>query len=122
VPVVRVAAKAVYLLLGTASLSLGLVALLVPSAALPPDSISALTVHLVREQAAHGIFLGLMAWWCFWRFEQRRSVHVALLIFAALFAVIHWAEFLGGRRELLSPILNTLPFLALCVTTPVRGR
>lgn len=118
----RTAAKAVYATLGTLSLVLGIATLLVPALAVSPDAYSPLTAHLVREQAAHAIFLGLMAYWCLWHFNQRRFVHCALLLFAALFSVVHWAEYVTGHRQLLSPIINTIPFLALSVTMPGAGK
>jgi hypothetical protein len=119
---VETAARVIYGILGTIFLALGMTALLVPTVAVPPEAYSSLTAHLVREQAAHAIFLGLMAYWCLWHFTQRRFVHFALLLFAALFSIIHWAEFLSGHRHLLSPILNTLPFVALVATAPLRAQ
>jgi hypothetical protein len=116
------AAKLVYLILGTLSLAGGVTALVVPSLAVPPDALSALTSHLVREQAAYGVFLGLMLYWCLWHFEQRRHVHLALLVFTALFSGVHWLEYMHGHRGLLSPVLNTLPFLGLSLTAPWRER
>ena len=118
----QVASKAIYAILGTIFIIMGLAALFVPGLALPSDARSPLTIHLVREQAAFAVFLGLMACWCVRHFEQRRFVHLALLLFSALFSVIHWVEFLNGHRHLLSPALNTLPFLALAVTTPTRQK
>jgi sulfatase modifying factor 1 len=43
------------------------------------------------------------------------------LLFTALFAAIHWAEYLGDRRSLLSPLVNTVPFLALLAVRPRPG-
>jgi hypothetical protein len=89
-----------------------------PELALPPDAYSPVTAHLVREQGAEGVFIGLMALWCLAHFAQRRPVHYALLVFASLFALIHWAEYLGGRRPLASPLVNSVPFLLLIATAP----
>lgn len=114
------ATKIIYGLLGAIFLTLGVTALFFPSIALRPDTYSSLTAHLVREQAAQAIFLGLMAFWCLLHFAQRRFVHYALLLFAALFSTIHWSEFANGNRQLLSPALNTLPFVALAITAPIR--
>src|SRR5687767_1057623 len=115
---VEIAAKIVYGMLGSLFLVLGVIALVAPAAALPPEGHSPLVAHLVREQGAHAVFLGLMSFWCLRHLSQRVFVHYALLAFAALFSAIHWSEFLNGNRSLLSPILNTLPFLALTLTAP----
>ena len=113
-------ARGVYGLFGTLALGLGLVALFQPALALPSEGYSPLTAHLVREQGAEGVFIGVMALWCLFHFEDRRLVHLALLLFAALFAAIHWAEYLHGRRHVASPILNSLPLVALLATAPMR--
>jgi hypothetical protein len=109
-----------YGVFGTLAIVLGATGLLFPALAVPREAYSPLTAHLVREQGALGVFLGLMAFWCLRHFEQRRPVHFALLLFAALFAAVHWAEFVQGQRHLLSPVMNSLPLLALSVTAPIR--
>ena len=114
------AARAVYGVFGALALGLGILALFNPALALPPDAHSPLTVHLIREQGAEGVFIGVMAGWCLFNFERRRPVHLALLLFAALFAAIHWAEYFNARRHLASPLLNSVPFVALLATTPMR--
>src|SRR5688572_24118483 len=103
---------------GSLFLVLGVIAVLAPAAALPAEGQSSLMAHLVREQGAHAVFIGLMSFWCLRHLSQRGFVHYALLVFAALFSAIHWSEFVSGNRSLLSPILNTLPFLALGLTAP----
>src|SRR5262249_29429949 len=116
---------AVYGILGTLALGISVLVLLNPAVALPSEAYSPLTAHLIREQGAEGAFIGLMAFWCLLNFERRRPVHLALLLFATLFAAIHWAEYLYGRRSILSPLLNSIPFLALVATapfTPAPGR
>jgi hypothetical protein len=111
-------ALAVYALIGALGVLLGIAALLMPAVALPPDAHSPLTAHLVREQGAEGVFIGLMAFWCLVHYEHRRPVHYALLLFAALFASIHWAEYFANRRPLMSPLVNSVPFLLLGATAP----
>ena len=116
----KIVARAVYGVFGTLAIGLGILALFQPALALPSDARSALTAHLIREQGAEGVFIGLMAFWCLFHFEARRPVHFALLLFTALFAAIHWAEYLHARRQLASPVLNSLPFLAFLATTPFK--
>ena len=112
--------RVVYGIFGALAMILGALALVKPALALPPESYSPLTAHLIREQSAGGIFIGLMALWCLFNYDDRRPVHLALVLFTALFAGIHWAEFLHGRRQLLSPILNSLPFVAFVATIPSK--
>jgi uncharacterized membrane protein len=109
---------AIYAVLGALALSAGTAALLVPALAIPPESYSPMTAHLIREQAAGFVFIGLMLFWCLRHFEQRRPVHLALLLFTGLFAAIHWADYLQEHRYVLSPVINTLPVLALAATAP----
>ena len=116
----QAAARAVYMVFGGLALLLGALALLRPELALPAEGVNPLTTHLVREQAAGGIFVGVMALWCAFHLERRRPVHLALLLFTALFAAIHWAEYLGDRRQIASPLVNSVPFLAFLVTIPRR--
>src|SRR5262245_55281276 len=110
--------RAVYGILGALMLGVSLVGLLKPALILPAEECTPLTAHLVREQAAGGVSIGLMALWCLFHQRQRRDVHLGLLIFTALFAAIHWLEFVQGRRHIASPLLNSLPFLALLAITP----
>jgi hypothetical protein len=119
---VTLIARTVYVLIGVLGVIGGLTALVEPALALPPDALSPLTAHLVREQGAEGIFIGLMAFWCLYHFEQRRLVHHALLLFAALFAAIHWAEYFASRRPIMSPLLNSVPFVMLAATMPLGKR
>ena len=114
--------RAVYAAFGALSIVLGAIALIRPALALPPGELSPLTAHLVREQAAGGVFIGIMALWCAYRFEQRRPVHLALLVFTALFAAIHWVEYFEDRRHLASPLLNSVPFVAFALLTRVKSK
>lgn len=110
--------RVVYMLFGGLGLIAGSVALLRPTLILSPDVYSPLTAHLVREQAAGFVFIGLMFFWCLRHFDRRRPVHLALLLFTFLFAVIHWSEYLQDHRDIWSPALNTIPSLVLAITAP----
>ena len=112
--------RAVYAVFGALAIGLGVLVLVRPAIALPPQEYSLLTAHLVREQGAEGIFIGLMAFWCLVNFERRRPVHLALVLFTALFAGIHWSEYFQARRHLASPIINSIPLLALIAITPFK--
>lgn len=113
-------AATIYILFGTAALVLSLVALIKPELAVHPDQRTPLTAHLVREQASAGLFIGLMAFWCFLHMEERRPVHLALLVYTAVFAAIHWAGWMGSGRSVLGAIPPTIPFVLLLVATPRR--
>jgi uncharacterized protein DUF4345 len=115
-------ARTVYGTFGVLTIALGALVLIKPALALPPDESSTLAAHLVREQAAGGVFIGVMALWCAFHLERRRPVHFALLLFTALFAAIHWAEYFEDRRQLASPIVNSIPFLAFSALTPTLTR
>ncbi|HEV8267046.1 MAG TPA: hypothetical protein VGR00_02385 [Thermoanaerobaculia bacterium] len=117
----NVVARLVYVVFGTLAIGLGIVALVAPALALPRMGYSPLAAHLVNEQGAEAVFIGLMAFWCVAHFDERRPVHYALLVFALLFAGIHWAEYFHGRRQVLSPVVNSVPFVLFAVTAP-RGR
>src|SRR5262245_21883516 len=99
----RVVAQATYGVFGVLAIGLSVLVLVKPVLALPAEAYSALTAHLLREQAAEGIFIGIMCFWCVLNFDRRRAVHLALTLFTALFAGIHWAEYFHARRSLLSP-------------------
>lgn len=111
-------ARIVYAVFGALATGLGILTLVRPELALHPDIYSPMTAHLVREQGAEGVFLGLMAFWCLLHFDQRRPVHLFLIVFAALFAGIHWMEFFAARRHLASPLINSVPLLAFLATAP----
>jgi hypothetical protein len=114
----KLAARVVYAALAVLVGLVALLALIKPSLVLSTESYSPFTAHLVQEQAAGGVFVGLMALWCLFHFDQRRHVHCALLVYFALFAGIHWVEYAAGRRHIASPLLNSLPLLALLAITP----
>lgn len=116
----RLLTRAIYLVFGTLAIGLGALVLVEPSLALPRDEFSALGAHLVRELGAQGVFIGLMALWCLFHHEQRRPVHAALVLFTALFAAIHWWEYVLERRQVMSPLLNSVPFVLFAATLPAR--
>ena len=115
------ATRGTYAVFGTLALLAGIAALFRPTLVLP-DVYSQLTVHLIREEAACFIFVGLMFFWCLFHFAERRPVHLALLAFTAIFAGIHWADYLRDLRHLSSPMVNTLPVIILAVTAPWANR
>ena len=80
----KAAARFVYGALGVLAMGLGLIAVFKPALALSEEAYSPLAAHLIQEQGAEGVFIGLMALWCFFNLERRRPVHLALLVFAFL--------------------------------------
>jgi hypothetical protein len=108
----------VYGLLGTLAVAAGAIALVMPGVALPPDSVNELTSHLTRELSSAFVFIGLMFFWCLTHYEQRRPVHMAMLVFIVLFTGVHWNDYLQGRSELMSPLVNTVPVALLAITAP----
>ena len=107
-----------YWLLGALALAAGVAVLVMPSLILPPEQASGLIEHLLREEAALFVFVGLMFFWCATHYEQRRPVHLSLLVFLALFAGVHWLPYFQGGNDLISPLVNTIPVVLLAVTAP----
>lgn len=108
----------VYGIFGAVTVALGLGALIVPGAIEREATEASNMAHLLREQGAGAIFVGLMSFWCIFNVDRRKTVHLFLTLFTLFFAGIHWFDYLAGRRPLLSGILNTVPlaiFLAMIV-------
>lgn len=108
----------IYGVLGGIAILYGIANLFFPSFLVREAAASFLFSHLLREQAAAGIFIGCMSFWCIFDYERRRAVHYFLMIFAFLLAAIHWFDFLAGHLRWVSPIYNSLPFLLLLVIAP----
>jgi len=115
-------ASIIYVALGTGAIAHGITALLFPSALQAGATESLPLQHILREEGAASIFVGLVAFWCIFDFERRWGVHHLLTVLTFLLAVIHWFDYFGGNRGKLSPILSSIPFLALLILTLVRRR
>jgi hypothetical protein len=114
--------KSVYIVLGALSLIAGVIVLVSPGVLLPPEELTPLISHLLREEAAAFVFIGLMFFWCLTHYEQRRTVHLALLVFIILFAGVHWVDYLRAGGEIISPLINTIPVVLIAATTPFSRR
>jgi len=104
----------VYGLFGFLAIAAGLVAWVTAGEVTP------LTSHLTRELSSGFVFIGLMFFWCIRHYEQRRPVHLALLVFIVLFAGVHWQDYFGDRRDVVSPLLNSIPVVLLAITAPFK--
>ena len=111
-----------YAVIGVFSLIAGSAGAIRPSLAVDRAATDPLVDHLVREQGAGFVFIGLMALWALLRPDARRGVHLALVVFTALFAAIHWYAFALDQRNLVSPLVNSVPITVLLVTVPRRQR
>jgi len=111
--------RAIYVLFGVGAIAAGVAGLLSPGLVIPEVRESSLTAHLVREQSAGFVFIGVMFLWCWRHYELRRPVHFGLLLFTVIFAAIHWAGGYGNIRLL---AVTTLPAVVLAGTTPWKGR
>ena len=114
----RALSVTVYVVFGTLALAAGIIALVMPGTIIPDAASSPLTAHLTREEGATFVFIGLMFFWCLSHYEQRRPVHLAFLTFIVLFAGIHWHDYLQNQRDIMSPLINTIPVLLLAITAP----
>ena len=110
----------VYALFGILALAAGLVAFVMPAVALPTGEMTPLTSHLTRELSSAFVFIGLMFFWCLRHYDQRRPVHLAFLVFITLFAGVHWQDYFGDRRDVTSPLVNSIPVALLAITAPFK--
>jgi len=106
---------AIYGLLALAALLLGAIALVNPQSIVPGAADSITESHLLREEGAFSVFLGLMAVWCIVNYERRRGVHASLLVFSLLISAIHWREYFVGNLHLASALYNSVLFVVLAV-------
>ena len=105
----------IYGLFGIGAILYGSAALLFP-AALESNAVQSWRfAHILREQGAAAIFVGMMAFWCIFNYERRRVVHYFLVVFALLLAVIHWHDHFAGHLQWKSPIINTVPLVVLLI-------
>ena len=103
----------IYGLFGAGAILYGAAALLFP-AGLESNAVQSFRfAHILREQGAAAIFIGLMAFWCIFNYERRRGVHYCLMVLAFFLAAIHWQDHFAGHLSWMSPLYNTVPFLAL---------
>ena len=104
-----------YAVVGTLTLVGGVAGIVAPQISLPADA-GALARHLVREQAAGFVLIGMLLLWAIRRTELRRPLHIAMLLFTGLFAAIHWREYVVGASGLTSPAVNTVPVAMFAAT------
>lgn len=100
----------IYGLFGALAILLGVAVLLFPRVLNSEAERTGPLIHVLREEGAAGVFIGLMSIWCIFNYEKRNPVHYFLIVYALLMAAIHWFEYLTGHRHLMSPLLNTVPF------------
>jgi hypothetical protein len=105
----------VYGLFGAGAILYGTTALLFPAVLESNAAQSFRFAHILREQGAAAIFIGLMAFWCILNYERRRGFHYSLMVFAFLLAPIHWFDYFAGHVPLMSAVLNSVPFLVLLI-------
>jgi uncharacterized membrane protein len=105
----------IYGIFGIGAILYGAAALMFPAALESNAAQSWRFAHLLREQGAAAIFVGLMSFWCIFNYERRRVVHYFLIVFALLLAVIHWQDHFAGHLGLRSGIVNTVPLVVLLI-------
>ncbi len=114
--------KILYGIFGVAALLYGIVTLVAPAALMSEAARSFPLTHIMREQGAAGVFIGLMFFWCIPNYERRRGVHYLLMVFAFLLAAIHWFDFFAGHLRWLSPLYNSVPFAVLLLMAALSRR
>jgi hypothetical protein len=103
----------IYGLFGAGAILYGVVALLAPAFLVSEAAQSFHLRHILREEGAAAIFVGLMAVWCNFNYERRAAVHYGLMVLAFLLAAIHWGDYFAGHLTWMSPLYNSVPFLVL---------
>jgi hypothetical protein len=103
----------IYGLFGAGAILYGVAALVFPAVLESGAAQSFRFAHILREQGAAAIFIGLMAFWCIFNYERRTAVHYCLMVFTFLLAAIHWGDYLAGHLSWMSPLYNSVPFLVL---------
>lgn len=101
----------VYGVYGALAILIGVVSLLFQDLLISEAHRTLELSHILREGGAAGIFVGLMSIWCIFNYERRAAVHYFLIVFAFVMAAIHWFDYLTGHRQLMSPLLNSTPFV-----------
>jgi uncharacterized membrane protein len=114
--------KILYGIFGAGAVLYGVLTLIFPAWLVKEGSSSTLLSHLLREEGAAAVFIGLMFLWCIPNYERRRSVHYFLMVLALLMAAIHWFDFFAGHSGWLSPLYNSVPFLVLLVMAVMSRR
>ena len=105
----------IYGLFGAISLVYGVVNLLFPAFLVPETARLFVLSHILREQAAAVLFVGLMFLWCIFNYERRMTVHYFLIVFAFLLAAIHWFDYLSGHLNWKAPLYNSVPVVLLTI-------
>ena len=114
----------IYGILGAVLLLGGVVLILKPAITFPreiafiasPNLIVADTVvHLAQELGVTLVGISTILLWATFNVEKVGSLIYAFLLFAMLFGGIHWMEYFEGNRKILSPLINSLPFVLLSI-------
>lgn len=116
----RTVTRSLYALAGLGAAGAGAIGVVAPGPLLPADALTPLAAHLAREEAAAFVFIGAMLLWSARHVERARPVHLAMVLFTALFAAIHWAGYFGQPSNLAAAAVNTVPFVLFAVTVPAR--
>jgi peptidoglycan/LPS O-acetylase OafA/YrhL len=103
----------IYALFGAIAILLGVAVLVFPRLLTSEAERTVPMMHILREEAAAGVFIGLMSIWCIFNYEKRTAVHSFLIVYTFLMAAIHWFDYLTGHRPLMSPLVNSVPLIVL---------
>ncbi len=71
--------------------------------------------HLLQEFGCALAFIGMVAMWLSCHLEQGKAIHLMLTVFFSLMALVHWIDFFKGNLTIASPLMNSVPMLALAV-------
>jgi hypothetical protein len=125
----RILAKVVYAVTGAIVFAAGASVLLIDTGLLP-DAVRGAVVgetrgnldllHILQEFGATLVFVGLIAFWFVWRYEQSQFFHWAMTAFLGLIALVHWFDVRGPSPSVSGPLVITVPFLVYVVVGLLR--
>ena len=71
--------------------------------------------HIIQEFGCALAFMGLVTIWLSFNLERGKPIHLILTVFFLLQAFVHWVDFFKGNLPMTSPVVNSIPVLALAV-------
>ena len=66
-------------------------------------------IHYGQELGLSFVLIGLVLIWMFFNVSKTKYLNYVFLFSFILLGSIHWAEYFEGHREIISPLINSLP-------------
>jgi hypothetical protein len=68
-------------------------------------------LHVIQEWGNAHLLLGLLTFWFIRHYDQSQAYHWAMTAYFAVDALIHWFHVAGPPESIVSPLINTVPFV-----------